>query len=51
MKQLAALAGVFMWVSGIVLAKGFWMTLFAFLVPLYGWYKIITLVLQHFGVV
>jgi hypothetical protein len=40
----------FMWVAGIVLAKGFWWTTFAVLVPLYGWIKVVQLVLAHFGV-
>lgn len=46
--SISAIAA-FMWVSGIILAKGFWMTLFAVFVPLYGWFKIVTLLLQHFG--
>jgi hypothetical protein len=29
------------WIAGIVLAKGFWSTFFAVMVPLWGWYLIV----------
>jgi hypothetical protein len=35
---------VIVWVVGIVIAKGFWSTFFAVILPLYSWY----LVAEHF---
>lgn len=29
---------VFFWLAGIALAKGFWSTTFAIIIPPYGWY-------------
>lgn len=32
---------VFVWISGIVIAAGFWSTFFAIFVPFWGWYLVI----------
>ena len=32
--------GVILWLMGIVLAKGFWSTLFAVFIPLWSWYLV-----------
>jgi hypothetical protein len=37
------------WVAGIILAKGFWWTALAVVLPFYGWYLIVTKVLQIVG--
>lgn len=29
------------WIGGLVIAKGFWSTFFAFIFPLYSWYLVI----------
>ena len=39
------------WVAGWVLATGFWSTLFAVLVPPWGWYLLAERLLQHVGLV
>lgn len=38
---LAKLFMLVWWVSGIVLAKGFWWTVLAIFVPLYAWYLVV----------
>ena len=40
-----------MWVAGIVIASGFWSTLFAVIMPLWAWYLTIEKLLMHFGVI
>lgn len=35
--NITALFLIFAWMAGIVIAKGFWQTLFSFF-PLYSWY-------------
>lgn len=39
------------WVSGIVIANGFWSTFFAVIIPFWAWYLVAEKLLQHFGVV
>ena len=39
-----------MWVAGIVIAQGFWSTLFAVIMPLWAWYLTVEKLLMHFGV-
>lgn len=38
MKQLVKLFTAVTWVFGVVIAKGFWSTLFAFCIPFWAWY-------------
>jgi hypothetical protein len=38
MKELLTLI---FWIAGIVLAKGFWSTFFAVIIPFYSWYIVI----------
>jgi hypothetical protein len=40
-----------LWVAGIVIANGFWSTLFAVIIPLWAWYVAIEKMLMHFGVI
>lgn len=37
------------WIAGIVLAKGFWSTLAALIVPFWSWYLVIQKGLQSMG--
>ena len=39
------------WISGIVLAKGFWWTLLAFLCPFYSWYLVVKQALIAGGII
>lgn len=41
----------FLWITGLVLAKGFWSTFFALIFPPWGWYLIIFTTLMHYGVI
>jgi hypothetical protein len=45
MRPIATLIMVVIWISGIVIAKGFWSTLIAFCIPFWGWYLVIEKVL------
>jgi len=49
MRDLIILLAVITWMSGIVLAKGFWSTFFAIWLPPYGWYLVVERVMQAFG--
>lgn len=40
-----------LWFAGIVIANGFWSTLFAVIMPLWAWYVAIEKLLMHFGVI
>ena len=39
-----------LWVTGVVLAQGFWSTFWAFLLPFWGWYVAVRFFLHYFGV-
>lgn len=41
MANIARLIAMFMWVWGIVLAKGFWLTTLAVILPIYGWFLVV----------
>jgi hypothetical protein len=41
MKILIGILIWFSWLAGIAIAKGFWSTLFAVLVPLWAWYLVV----------
>jgi hypothetical protein len=47
MNTLARLILFFAWVAGIVLAKGFWSTFFAILVPLWGYYLVAERIIER----
>jgi hypothetical protein len=34
------------WVAGIVLAKGFWSTIFSIFIPFWAWYLVIEKIMQ-----
>jgi hypothetical protein len=50
MRALVGLFLTFSWIVGIVIAKGFWSTLFAFVMPLWAWYLDVELLLMHFHI-
>lgn len=41
MRAIASLIGTGIWIWGVVLAKGFWITLAAILIPLVSWFLVI----------
>ncbi|EQA7786792.1 hypothetical protein ACX818_001386 [Acinetobacter baumannii] len=49
MKHIAQLILLAVWITGIVLAKGFWWTLGAIVFPPISWYIVISEVLKNFG--
>jgi hypothetical protein len=48
MKAIVQLSLVVGWVVGMVLAKGFWSTLFALFIPLWGYYLIAELFVTRY---
>jgi hypothetical protein len=51
MKYFVQLIAVLSWISGIVIAQGFFSTTFAFVMPVYAWYLFVERVLQHIGII
>jgi hypothetical protein len=41
MKYIVSMIFVLMWITGIVIAKGFWSTFFAIFVPLWAYYLVV----------
>ena len=50
MKYIYAAFALSVYIAGIVIAKGFWSTLFAIFIPFCSWYLVIEKLLYHFGV-
>ena len=48
MARLAGLIGIAVWIGGIVIAKGFWMTLAAFFIPFVSWYLVMERVIERY---
>jgi len=46
MRDLITLIAALMWVAGVVLAKGFWMTAFTVCIPFYAWYLVVERAMQ-----
>jgi len=42
--------GSIVWITGIVLAQGFWSTFFAVIFPFWAWYVVIRYFLIYFGI-
>lgn len=38
-----------MWLAGIVLAKGFWLTVLSVVMPFYAWYLVVQRIMQANG--
>lgn len=51
MRYLVYFAFVVGWISGVVIAKGFWSTLFAVFVPFWAYYLVIERLLHFWGIV
>ena len=50
MKELLGFVFFCIWIAGIVIAKGFWSTFFAVLVPFWSYYLVIERIIIYFGV-
>jgi hypothetical protein len=48
MRALVGLFFTFSWIAGIVIANGFWSTLFAIFIPFWAFYLDVELLLVHF---
>lgn len=51
MKSIASLIIAAAWISGVVLANGFWSTLFAITIPFWSFYLVAEKALQMLGVI
>jgi uncharacterized membrane protein len=47
MNTLVRLVLMFAWIAGIVLAKGFWSTFFAIVVPLWSYYLVVERIVER----
>ena len=47
---IAGFVVLFSWIAGIVLAKGFWLTVAATFCPFYAWYLVVERVLIMVGI-
>lgn len=46
---IASLTAAAAWIAGLVLAKGFWSTLLALVLPLWAWYLVAERLMQGAG--
>ncbi len=51
MEYVFKFVAIVFWISGIVLAKGFWSTFFAVIFAPYSWYLVIEKIFSHFGLI
>lgn len=51
MKELVRMIAVAIWIAGIIIAKGFWSTFFAVIIPFWSWYLVVEKVMIHYGVI
>ena len=38
------------WIAGVVLAKGFWLTVLAIFIPFYAWYLVVEKIMIAIGI-
>jgi hypothetical protein len=50
-KTLVGLFLFFSWVAGVVIAEGFWSTLFSIIVPFWAYYLLVEKLLIVYGIV
>ena len=50
MKSLVGLIFAVAWIAGIVIAKGFWSTFFAIVIPFWSYYLLIEQLLIKYGI-
>jgi len=48
MKHLVRLSLLVAWIAGVVIAKGFWSTFFAVIVPFWAYYLVIERLIERF---
>ena len=49
MNSLLNLIMFIVWIGGVIIAKGFWSTFFAFIIPFYAWYLVIEHILVKYN--
>lgn len=45
---LGSVVAAIIWISGVVIAKGFWSTFFAIIVPFWSWYLVAERVVERY---
>jgi len=48
MKYIFSFILLVSWIAGLVIAKGFWSTLFAFIVPFWSYYLVVERLVEKF---
>lgn len=48
MESLIKLVLLIAWIAGVVLAKGFWSTFFAVIIPFWAYYLVIEMLVERF---
>jgi hypothetical protein len=46
--KLGSVIATMIWVVGVVLAKGFWSTFFAVIVPFYSWFLVASYLVERY---
>jgi len=48
MRGLGELIAIIAWLAGIIIAKGFLSTFFAFFIPIYAWYLVAERIVERY---
>ena len=49
MRHIFTAIAVMTWMAGIVIAKGFWLTLLSIVLPFYAWYLVVERIITRMG--
>ena len=50
MKHMVLFMMIIVWICGVVIAKGFWSTAFAVIIPFWAWYLVAEKLMIFYGV-
>ena len=48
MKEVIGFVGLLTWLAGVVIAKGFWSTLFAVIIPFWSYYLVAERIVEKY---
>lgn len=51
MRELIGLIFAISWIAGVVIVKGFWLTVLAICIPFYAWYVVVEKIMQMNGLI
>ena len=51
MHSIIQFIAVVSWIAGVVIAKGFWSTFFAVIIPFWSWYLVVESILIKFNLI